>query len=102
MAHPRAADGTLDAVNEQRQTPLHLAAAAASSQAVQLLLRHGAAVDARDARGRTALDLACAASAEACVQMLLAAGAAPNILSRGFDLARKCNPPIAVRVASRS
>ena len=78
MAHPRAADGTLDAVNEQRQTPLHLAAAAASSQAVQLLLRHGAAVDARDARGRAALDLACAASSEACVQMLLAAGAAPN------------------------
>ena len=78
MAHPRAADGTLDAVNEQRQTPLHLAAAAASSQAVQLLLRHGAAVDARDQQGRAALDLACAASSEACVQMLLAAGAAPN------------------------
>ena len=57
MAHPRAADGTLDAVNEQRQTPLHLAAAAASSQAVQLLLRQGAAVDARDARGRTALEI---------------------------------------------
>ena len=91
MAHPRAADGTLDAVNEQRQTPLHLAAAAASSQAVQLLLRHGAAVDARDARGRAALDLACAASAEACVNMLLAAGAAPNATdSEGATPLHRC------------
>ena len=77
--HPRAADGTIDAVNEQRRTPLHLAAAAAASQGVQLLLDHGAAADARDAQGRTALQLACGAASEACVNLLLlAGGAAPN------------------------
>ena len=76
--HPRAADGTLDAVNEQRRTPLHLAAAAAASQGVQLLLDHGAAVDARDAQGQTALHLACGAASEACVKLLLSGGAEPN------------------------
>ena len=66
-------------------TPLLLAASGARCRAVAALLRHGAAVNARDDGGHTPLHQACAASRadpEAAVTILLRWGADENASSK--------------------
>ena len=67
-------------------TPLHLAAAFATPAAVQLLLQHGAKVDAvaKNPQANQPLHAALALSRNAeSIQLLLAAGATPDALQTG-------------------
>ena len=77
------AGARLDAVNEARSTPLHLAASSGARACVDLVLSRrmkkksaGVAVDQPDRLGRTALHYAACASV-GCVAALLGAGANP-------------------------
>ncbi|KAM7197300.1 hypothetical protein V8F33_005728 [Rhypophila sp. PSN 637] len=56
----------------ERQTPLHIAAAAGHASCVQILLKHGADVLAEDAEGRIPLDLAEMRDREACESLIRA------------------------------
>ena len=70
--------------NGAGNTSLHLVAAACSLQGLDLLIQHGADLDAQDAEGRSALHIVCAASGgpdlpEDLVRRLLLAGSNPNL-----------------------
>jgi len=60
------------------RTPLMVACASGSLEAVNVLLEHGAQVDAADPLGDTALHLACGSGRAEVVEALLAAGANAN------------------------
>lgn len=80
-------------INRAGWTPLHYAAAGNSLPVLQLLLLHGAQVDARAPNGRTALMLAALHAGDEVVDALLAAGADPQAKERNdlsaADLAGK-------------
>jgi ankyrin repeat protein len=61
-----------------KKTPLHIAAEAGCPAAVELLLKYGADVNARDARGSTPLHAAAAAGKPESVRALLEGGADPR------------------------
>jgi cytohesin len=69
------------AENRAGHTPLHLAAARGHLAAVELLLQHGATVDARDRRNGTPLHLAAWAGHLKVAEVLLRAGADLNALA---------------------
>jgi hypothetical protein len=108
------AGARLDAVNEARSTPLHLAASSGARACVDLVLsRRGrkkpadVAVDQPDRLGRTALHYAACASV-GCVAALLEAGANPFVReNRGFEPAAVAEreghpePAAALRAAMR-
>lgn len=50
--------------------PLHITAARGSTELVEMLIRHGAAVESRDRRGRTAIEVATAAGHSATAALL--------------------------------
>ena len=58
-----------------------IAAESGHSEAIQVLLETGAAVDLASSMGSTALHLAAFKSHEAVVRVLLAAGADPNCMN---------------------
>lgn len=60
-------------------TPLHYAAAGPEPRVVQLLIGHGAALDARAPNGNTPLMMAARYGSEASAWMLLHAGADPRL-----------------------
>lgn len=70
--------GARCAVNNQQQTPLHVAAKANNAEAIRLLLTFRAAVNAADAAGVTPLHHAVRHDHTASAQALLAAGASVN------------------------
>lgn len=76
-------------VNHDGWTPLHYAAAGPdSAPVVELLLAHGAQVDAKSPNGTTPLMMAARYGSEASVQILLAAGADRRVKNqRDFDAA---------------
>ena len=108
------AGARLDAVNEARSTPLHLAASSGARACVDLVLSRrmkkksaGVAVDQPDRLGRTALHYAACASVE-CVAALLEAGANPFAReSKGLEPAAVAEreghpePAAALRAAMR-
>jgi hypothetical protein len=109
-----AAGARLDAVNEARSTPLHLAASSGARECVDLVLARRSkkkpadvVVDAPDRLGRTALHYAACASV-GCVAALLEAGANPFVReNRGFEPAAVAEreghpePAAALRAAMR-
>jgi hypothetical protein len=109
-----AAGARLDAVNEARSTPLHLAASSGARECVELVLARRSkkkpadvVVDAPDRLGRTALHYAACASV-GCVAALLEAGANPFAReNRGFEPAAVAEreghpePAAALRAAMR-
>jgi hypothetical protein len=109
-----AAGARLDAVNEARSTPLHLAASSGARECVDLVLARRSkkkpadvVVDAPDRLGRTALHYAACASV-GCVAALLEAGANPFAReNRGFEPAAVAEreghpePAAALRAAMR-
>ena len=93
-----AAGARLDAVNEARSTPLHLAASSGARECVDLVLARRSkkkpadvVVDAPDRLGRTALHYAARRGRDAFAKVLLRRGADPRVLNgRGqtaFDVA---------------
>ena len=66
-------------VNRVGWSPLHYAASAPDEGALELLLRHGASVDARSPNGTTAMMMAAQYGPTAGVDMLLAKGADPQL-----------------------
>ena len=108
------AGARLDAVNEARSTPLHLAASSGARACVDLVLARRSkkkpadvVVDAPDRLGRTALHYAACASV-GCVAALLEAGANPfSRENRGFEPAAVAEreghpePAAALRAAMR-
>jgi len=74
-----AAGNYVNAPDPQKQlTPLHMAAYNGHSEAIKLLLEHGATIDARDIEGKTALLHACTGPFPETVKILLDAGADIN------------------------
>ena len=72
-------DATMNDFNQlAKVTPLILAATNSHNDVIELLLRHGAAVDERDDLGCTPLLIACAKNSTICAKSLLEAGANPN------------------------
>eukprot|EP00042_Codosiga_hollandica_P026955 m.130385 g.130385 ORF g.130385 m.130385 type:complete len:344 (+) comp52345_c0_seq10:26-1057(+) len=69
----------VNAEDNARSTPLHLAASENHPGSVRLLLKHGAIVDAVNTHGRTPLILAATFSRAQAVALLLDAGANPLI-----------------------
>ena len=69
---------TKDYVFQARITPLFLASKLGRTNAVEILLRKGADVNAVDELGRTALEAACDENYEDVVDILLSNGADPN------------------------
>eukprot|EP00752_Nemacystus_decipiens_P009330 g8338.t1 len=63
----------------RRETSLHVAAKLGLSEAVAVLLKHGAAADKLDANGRSALHVAVKGGHVAAARALLAAGAKPDL-----------------------
>ena len=76
------------AIGESELTPLHVAAGGARTKLVELLLRKGAAVDARDSDGATALHHAARAGSNAAVVALIEAGADPQAADSAGKVAR--------------
>lgn len=64
-------------------TPLHYAAAGNSLPVLELLLAHGAPLDAQAPNGRTPLMMAALYASEDVVDRLLKAGADPRLLDQG-------------------
>ncbi|KAM7219021.1 hypothetical protein V8F06_005613 [Rhypophila decipiens] len=62
----------LNVYDGERQTPLHIAAAAGHVSCLQILLKHGADVLAEDGEGRIPLDLAETRGREACESLIRA------------------------------
>ena len=82
-------------------TPALLAAAGSEEDdaaGVQLLLKHKAKVDARDAHGRSALHEAALAGNDDALRALLAAGA--DVHARDDQGARRCSMPRAARTVA--
>jgi ankyrin repeat protein len=61
--------------SEQRDYPLHLAAACGNSELIEVLISHRAEIDAPDRSGNTPLHLAAEGNSRAAVRLLVAAGA---------------------------
>ena len=70
---------TKDYIFQARITPLFLASKLGRTNAVEILLRQGADVNAVDELGRTALEAACEENYEDVVDILLSSDADPNI-----------------------
>jgi ankyrin repeat protein len=92
-------------VNPPGWTPLHYAAAGNSLPALQLLLKHGATVDARAPNSRTPLMLAVLHASEEVIDALLEAGADPQAQERNeltaADLAQRAGRErLALRLAA--
>jgi ankyrin repeat protein len=78
----RASGGSvdIDQLDNDGQSPLHLAAEAHSAEIIKLLLRAGAELDRRStSTGATPLMLAARAGRDATAKALLVAGADPNV-----------------------
>jgi ankyrin repeat protein len=74
-----AAGNYVNAPDPQKQlTALHMAAYNGHTEAIKLLLEHGATIDARDTEGKTALLHACTGPFPEAVKVLLDAGADIN------------------------
>jgi ankyrin repeat protein len=67
----------VNVVNEELETPLHLAAGGGHLGLVELLIKHGADVNAQDSEGRTPLCIATANNDDVVVELLLKHGATP-------------------------
>lgn len=76
---PLAATAHVVNASQDGTTPLHLAAGSGRVEAVQLLIRHGARVDARRKDGKTALFEAAAAGRINAAKALLEHGADPGV-----------------------
>ena len=77
----------VDARNEQRNTPLIMAAAGGHRDSFSLLLQAGAEPDLRDNNGRTALLYAAGTSDFEMVRELLIAGASPHTTDKSGNTA---------------
>ncbi|XP_054855776.1 B-cell lymphoma 3 protein isoform X2 [Eublepharis macularius] len=76
----------LDAFNNLRQTPLHLAVITAQPALVKLLLSHGASPMVLDRNGQTALHLACEHGSLQCLQEMLEGHPSPlDLEARNFE-----------------
>lgn len=73
----------------QQEDTLHAAVMRNDSEAVQQLLRNGAAVDAKDANGLTPLMLACMNLQEENIRLLMRAGADPQLPNDAGTTARQ-------------
>ncbi len=86
-------------------TPLHIAAAMNQTQAIKILLIHGADINARTQNGFTALHLASSRNYANAVEFLLEYGADPSIKSKNgitpLDLAEKKDAKSLIDVLSR-
>lgn len=74
---------TVNALDESRKTPLHVACAGGHLEAVQLLLDAGANVDRKDHAGRSPLQWASGFGHSSVIQELLSRGASVDV----FDMA---------------
>lgn len=85
--------------NEKEVTPLMQAASQGNVQAVQFLLRHKAAVDAKDHQGLTALAYAAKADHSNIVQLLLDAGTDLSLRDyTGHDVVEDVHNPALVKL----
>ncbi|XP_015281361.1 PREDICTED: B-cell lymphoma 3 protein [Gekko japonicus] len=76
----------LDAFNNLRQTPLHLAVITGQPALVKLLLSHGASPMVLDRNGQTALHLACEHGSLRCLQEMLEGRPSPlDLEARNFE-----------------
>lgn len=92
-AHP----GLIDAKLENRNPtdtwePLHMAACVGTPEAIEILMKHKAKVNAKDANGLTPLHYTVSLSRYACAEMLINKGADMNATGRDgrtpLDLAK--------------
>lgn len=72
----------VNTVGHEQRTPLHLACSRSAVEDVEILLRHGADVNAKDDVGHTPLHTAVFRREVGIVRLLLAAGADPAIVSQ--------------------
>jgi len=84
-----AAGASANSVNAAGTSALMAASAAGNPAAVQLLLEHGADVNAKEtARGQTALMFAAALNRTEALQLLLKRGADPNVVTKVTKMER--------------
>jgi ankyrin repeat protein len=72
-------------IDTKGYTPLHYAASASNSEAMQLLVEYGANVNSTSNSGHTALSLAAANGSVEVMKLLLAAGARPFEIHSGWS-----------------
>lgn len=77
----RGADPNASTSRESVEPPLHIAVRAGRVKNVDLLLKHGAIIDATDDSGRTALHVAVDSEMSTVLELLLKKGANPNASS---------------------
>jgi ankyrin repeat protein len=78
-AYLKSAPELLTMKNKYGRTPLHEACEKGQQRIAELILGHGATVDAEDNYGKTALMLACEYGHEAIAELLLKKGAEADI-----------------------
>lgn len=102
LSQLRAGD-PVDATDRDGFTALHLAAQQSHAAVAEVLLRNGAAVDARDVYGNTPLWRAVFSSAGAgdTVEVLIAHGADPDVANRSGVSPRQLADRIATFDVSR-